>query len=156
LVERDLPLPLKKGSSNLSDLDVLAIKHDEVYLVNCKDAVADPSQGKKILHNLESAEEFVRNKYQILDTKQAFKRLLVYEFCDRKTLTMLQANNVECRTLMQVLNEYVKALENFMDGLRSTTKPAKGKRWYRTGNLRSYDKLIVYFLNNGLLDLKCD
>jgi hypothetical protein len=153
LVERDVPIVAENEAQHWSDLDILAIK-DEVHLVNCKDFVADPKQKNKIADNLKTAEEWVRRNYVDLVADKPIVRKLVYIGSDEATITCLQNDHIDCYRLEKVLAEYLAHLESSQDKLNGKYAPPKGKRWYRTGNRTSYDKFLVYLLNEKFLKVE--
>ena len=150
LVERGVPIVAKNAHQFWSDLDVLAIK-DEVILVNCKDYVTDPKQKTKIADNLTLAVEWVKGHYSELVANKPITRQLVYGGSDKATIEFLRKEGIICRSLDEVLAQYLTTLAFSMDSLQGNYTPSKGRRWYRIGNLRGYDKLFVYLMNHGFL-----
>ena len=156
LVERDVPLVGERGIRYRSDLDILAVK-EEVVLVNCKDFVGDPGQKEKIHDNLKLAEECVRRTFPAIVGKKKIKRQFVYDSSDKATVDFLVSKGVECKPLERVLVGYLQALEKSMDNLdpdHAKYSAPKGLRWYLTGNLRGYDKLLQYLLNCKFIKLE--
>jgi hypothetical protein len=152
LVEKDVPLLEPTGPQHWSDLDIMAVKN-EVVLVNCKDYVSDPSQEKKILDNLESAEKYVRREFAAIVGQKTVTKQFVYVGSDTRTIQSLTSKGVQCKTLDEMLAAYALKLEEFMNKLHAESKyrAREGRRWYRTGNLRGYDKLLQYLLNRNFI-----
>src|SRR6185312_3777311 len=110
----------------------------------------------RIRDNLRAAEEHVKTHYAQVAAGKQIVRQMVYMGSDRKTLEQLQADGIKCISLDDLLADYLDHLGCFLDSLNRGEpnhkyQPPKGARWYRVGNLRGYDKLLVYLLNRKFI-----
>ena len=65
LIQKDLPITPEEGKKYWSDIDIFALKNNEVHLISCKDNLPDNSKKTqdKIIKNLFDAEKYVKKQY---------------------------------------------------------------------------------------------
>lgn len=151
IVEKDVPILPEHGKQHWSDLDLLAIG-EEVHIINCKDFLPSSKQKDKIVSNLNTAEIYIKSKYDFLKDK-TFKKIYIYGGTDKNTIVYLSKNGIETIPLEEIFCRYIQLLDSFLTKLNENKSPIKkGTRYYRVGSLANIDRVISYLLNNSFIN----
>ena len=152
LVEKDIPIQLDpEKHKHWSDLDILAVRN-EVHLISCKDALPDNKDVDKVIKNLKNAVKSIVDLYPIVKNKN-IKLLYIYDVTGIQALDKLKQENIETIHVKEIAIKYIKELDNQISKFNYGRKDIpKGKRYYLIGTYEGLDKMLIYLLNNNLLN----
>ncbi|GAB4282972.1 MAG: hypothetical protein Kow0068_07760 [Marinilabiliales bacterium] len=155
LIQKNLPITPEDGKKYWSDIDILALKNNEVHLVSCKDYLPDNSKQTqdKIIKNLYDAEKYVKKQYFKDYENIKIVKIYVYKVTGKMTLSRLKDENIKTIHINKIICNYIKELDQRLEKLNiGKNKPLKGKRYSIIGEHTDLDKFIIHLLDNNFLN----